>query len=61
MTFQDIVILISAIALSLQLIWVFKMYRYQDKRAPRLDSRNRLDEKMNTNKYGDDDWATPAK
>ena len=53
MTFQDIVILISAIALSLQLIWVFKMYRYQDKRAPRLD------EKMNTNKYGDDDWATP--
>ena len=61
MTFQDIVILISAIALSLQLIWVFKMYRYQDKRASRLDSTNRLDEKMNTNKYGDDDWATPAK
>ena len=55
MTFQDIVILISAIALSLQLIWVFKMYRYQDRRAPRLY------EKMNTNKYGDDDWATPAK
>ena len=61
MTFQDIVILISAIALSLQLIWVFRMYRYQDKRASRLDSTNRLDEKMNTNKYGDDDWATPAK
>ena len=61
MTFQDIVILISAIALSLQLIWVFKMYRYQDRRASRLDSTNRLDEKMNTNKYGDDDWATPAK
>ena len=61
MTFQDIVILISAIALSLQLIWVLKMYRYQDRRASRLDSTNRLDEKMNTNKYGDDDWATPAK
>ena len=60
MTFQDIVILISAIALSLQLIWVFRMYRYQDRRASRLDSTNRLDEKMNTNKYGDDDWATPA-